>query len=271
MNDHPADNEISNFNEDGFLVVRALFSRKEAGRILDTALKDELLENAAYSRTDKSGKATMMSVWDELSDDIYSITMRSRRVTNIVKALIGNEICHYNSKLNAKAANVGGSWEWHQDYGYAYDYGGLEPSMATCFLSLDPSTRANGCIEMMQGSHKLGRIDHSFVGKQYCADPDRVKIVEQRLTVVPCELEPGDAVFFHCNTLHRSGPNLSDKRRWALITVFNSIDNLPFKNGPHSGLHPVNTVGDDSILSGKFGGSSSTKDFQKRAYNPAKI
>ena len=265
------DPKVSEFNEHGFLIIKELFSREEAAQILKTALDDELLEGAAYSRTDASGKETMMTVWDELSDDIYSIAMRTRRVTDIVKMLIGNEICHYNSKLNAKAPNVGGSWEWHQDYGYAYDYGVLRPAMATCFLALDPSNQENGCIEIMQGSHKLGRINHTFIGKQYCADPDRINIAEEKLAVVPCELEPGDAVFFHCNTLHRSGPNLSDKRRWALITVFNLTDNLPFKDGPHSGFHPIAVVEDDAILSGKYVGSSATKESQKKAYNPAKV
>ncbi len=266
-----SEEQLSDFVEDGFFVYKSLFTQQEASVILQTALNDELLKTAAYSRTDSDGNATMMTVWDTLGDDIYSIAMRTQRVTSVVKMLIGDDICHYNSKLNAKEPNVGGSWEWHQDYGYAYDYGVLEPRMATCFLALDPSTLENGCIEMMKGSHKLGRIDHQFVGKQYCADPDRMKIAEEKLSVLPCELAPGDAVFFHCNTLHRSSANRSSKRRWALITVFNAVSNLPFKEGPHSGFHPVDTVPDDAVLSTDYMGSAPDKKFQKKAYNPATV
>jgi len=105
----------------------------------------------------------------------------------------------------------------------------------------------NGCIEMMKGSHKLGRINHVFVGKQYCADPERIEVAAERMDVVPCELEAGDAVFFHFNTLHRSSANRSDKRRWALITVFNALKNVPIKGRPHSEHIPVDKV-DDSML-----------------------
>ncbi len=261
--------QVQDYQSEGFIRVPRLFARDEVDMILDAALADERLAAAAYSRTDRDGNETRMSVWDEMGDDIYSIAMRSNRVANAVEQLIGEEICHYNSKLNAKEPKVGGSWEWHQDYGYAYGYGVLAPKMATCFISLDPSNRENGCIEMLAGSHQLGRIDHDFVGKQYCADQARVAVAEEKLSVVPCELDAGDAVFFHCNTLHRSSANRSDRRRWALITVFNAITNLPFKNGPHSGLHPVDKV-DDSFLrtcAGRL--SASEKVFQRQAYNPA--
>ena len=261
--------QIASYNDQGFLIVPGLFAKDEVDLILESALADERLHKAAYSRTDREGNETRMSVWDQMGDDIYSIAMRSRRVVDAVEQLIGEDICHYNSKLNAKEPKVGGSWEWHQDYGYAYGYGVLAPMMATCFISLDPSTRENGCIEMMAGSHKLGRIDHDFVGRQYCADLDRVAAAEEKLPVVPCELDAGDAVFFHCNTLHRSSANRSDRRRWALITVFNAISNLPFKDGPHSGLNPDEKVDDDVLRTCKGKLSGADKKFQAQAYNPA--
>ena len=39
--------------------------------------------------------------------------------------------------------------------------------------------------------------------------------------LVYVEMEPGDALFFHCNLLHSSDQNNSDMRRWAMITSFN--------------------------------------------------
>lgn len=266
-----SDAQRTEYDENGFIIVRNLFSAEEVNLILDTALSDEKLRSAAYSRTDTEGNKTMMSVWDILGDDIYSIAMRTRRVTDIVEALIGDEICHYNSKLNAKEPSVGGRWEWHQDYGYAYDYGVIAPDMATCFLSLDPSTLENGCIEMMKGSHKLGRINHVFVGKQYCADPERIEVAAERLEVLPCELGAGDAVFFHCNTLHRSSANRSDKRRWALITVFNALSNVPIKDRPHSEHIPVDKVDDAELMKCAGRGSAADKVFQAKPYNPAAV
>jgi hypothetical protein len=49
-------------------------------------------------------------------------------------------------------------------------------------------------------------------------------------------MEPGDAVFFHCNTLHRSDQNKSEKSRWAMICCYNAARNDPYKEHHHPRL-----------------------------------
>lgn len=39
----------------------------------------------------------------------------------------------------------------------------------------------------------------------------------------------GDALFIHCNILHRSDDNNSDMRRWAYIACYNKRSNNPVK------------------------------------------
>ena len=48
--------------------------------------------------------------------------------------------------------------------------------------------------------------------------------------LIHVEMEPGDALFFHCNLLHRSDQNHSNQRRWAMITSFNQRLNNPGNN-----------------------------------------
>ncbi len=74
--------------------------------------------------------------------------------------LLGDEVYHYHHKMMLKEPYVGGAWEWHQDYGYWYDYGCLYPDMGSCFIAVDPATRANGCLQVLPSSHRLGRINH---------------------------------------------------------------------------------------------------------------
>ena len=53
-----------------------------------------------------------------------------------------------------------------------------------------------------------------------CANPERVALAEQVCERVVCELAPGDALFFHCNLLHCSAPNvLQDEPRWVRACV----------------------------------------------------
>jgi ectoine hydroxylase-related dioxygenase (phytanoyl-CoA dioxygenase family) len=128
---------------------------------------------------------------------------------------------------------TGGAWEWHQDYGYWYDNGCLFPDLASCMIAVDRATRANGCLQVLRGSHRMGRINHVPIGDQTGADPERVRAALGRLETVYCELEPGDGVFFHSNLLHRSDRNESESPRWALICCYNAARNNPYKDSPH--------------------------------------
>src|SRR5262249_19513076 len=99
-------------------------------------------------------------------------------------------------KMILKEARVGGAWAWHQDYGYWYRDGCLFPELASCMVAVDPATRANGCLQVLRGSHHLGRLDHGPVGDQTGADPERVGQALARLERVYLELGPGAARFF---------------------------------------------------------------------------
>jgi ectoine hydroxylase-related dioxygenase (phytanoyl-CoA dioxygenase family) len=85
---------------------------------------------------------------------------RCGRVAGGAERLLGGEAYHYHSKLTMKRPGGGGRWEWHQDYGYWYQNGCLYPDMLSVAVALEPATRENGCMQVLRGSHKLGRIEH---------------------------------------------------------------------------------------------------------------
>ena len=125
--------------------------------------------------------------------------------------------------------------------------------MASCMVAVDRAHKHNGALNVLKGSHKLGRLNHareatagevrriSFVSpsilpnaifclsclitvlqevarSEMCADRDRVAIAEQVCERVVCSLAPGDALFFDCNLLHCSAPNTAqDDPRWVRL------------------------------------------------------
>ena len=129
------------FEKDGFLLVRGLFSTAEAMRLGETARCDASMMDRATTRLDASGAPTVLTVRDDLNDDVYSAIVRSRRVAESTATLLNEEVYHYHHKLMLKEPRVGGAWEWHQDYGYWYGYGCLFPNMASCYISIDCATR----------------------------------------------------------------------------------------------------------------------------------
>ena len=93
----------------------------------------------------------------------------------------------------------------------------------------------------------MGRITHALTGEQAGANLERVEEAKKRLELVYCEMEPGDALFFHCNLLHRSDQNRSDNARWSLICCYNAARNDPYREAHHPSYTPLHKVPDSAI------------------------
>ncbi|MEM9018844.1 MAG: phytanoyl-CoA dioxygenase family protein, partial [Verrucomicrobiota bacterium] len=112
----------------------------------------------------------------------------------------------------------------------------------------DRATQENGCLQLLKGSHRMGRVNHILSGEQAGADLERVEEAKRQLELVHAEMEAGDAVFFHSNTLHASGPNNSEHPRWAMICCYNAASNDPYKESHHPGYTPLQKVDDEEVL-----------------------
>jgi len=247
MTDDQQSTELEQFRADGFVIVRGLLSHDEVRLLGDVARADRELSESAYARRDASGQATVLSVRNELTGDIYSALARSRRIVDRMTSFLGGEVYHYHHKLNLKEPRVGGAWEWHQDYGYWYHNGCLLPDMGSCMIAIDRATPENGCLQVLRGSHAMGRIDHGPIGDQTGADLERVEVALQRFDVLHVSMEPGDAVFFHANLLHRSDRNHSEHPRWALICCYNTRRNDPYKESRHPRYSPLDVWPDERV------------------------
>ncbi len=215
------------------MIAERLFDAEEVQMLGRIGRADHELAAQAASRRDGDGGIIRLSVRNALGDDIYSAFVRCRRIVDSVERLLGGEVYHYHHKMILKEPLSGGAWEWHQDYGYWYDNGCLFPDLVSCMIAVDRATRQNGCLQVLKGSHRMGRINHGPIGDQTGADPERVRAAVERMETVFCELEPGDAIFFHCNLLHRSDRNTGDSPRWALICCYNAARNDPYKESRH--------------------------------------
>lgn len=235
------------FDTDGFVLEKGLLSAAEVELLLATARGDQAVEKGALARADGEGGITRLKVWNEEGDDVYGLVARSQRIVRRMEMLLGDEVYFYHSKMMLKEPRTGGAWAWHQDYGYWYNNGCLWPDMGSCLIALEPATRENGCLQVLVGSHRVGRMDHVKVGDQTGADPERVELLVKQLPLFYVEMEAGDAIFFHGNLLHRSDQNRSEKSRWSYICCYNTKHNDPFKVHHHPNYHPLSVVEDECL------------------------
>jgi hypothetical protein len=225
--------DLEDYERDGYVLVPQLFAADEIERLRDTAKRDRALDAQAFGRNDGEGGSVRLSLWNHPGDDLYGMFSRNCRIVDRVEQLLCDEPYHYHSKMIMKEARTGGAWAWHQDYGYWYDNGVLFPNLCSVFVAVDSATHANGCLQVLRGSHHMGRITHLKTGDQTGADHERVAAASERLELVYVEMNPGDAIFFHPNLLHRSDQNRSENDRWALVCCYNARSNDPYKDGKH--------------------------------------
>ncbi len=236
--------ELQHFARWGFVLARGLFGKREIQLLSDYARADRDIVARATTRSDASGGTTTLSLSNELGNNLYSSVVRQPRVAANMAKLLSDEVYHYHHKMMLKEPFVGGAWEWHQDYGYWYDFGCLYPTMGSCFIAVDRATRDNGCLQVVPGSHHTGRMNHGKIGGQTGADPERVAALLQRLPIEHVEMEPGDGLFFHGNLLHRSDQNTSPHPRWSLICCYNTKSNNPYKESRHPMYAPLELLCD---------------------------
>lgn len=123
----------------------------------------------------------------------------------------------------------------------------ISPNLTSVFIAIDPATKENGCMQVIPHSHSLGRIEHVLTGEQAGADMERVHEILKRFPLVHVEMEPGDALFFHSNLLHRSDQNKSENPRWSMICCYNAKSNDPYKESHHPRYTPLHKVPDAAI------------------------
>ena len=239
--------ELEAYREHGFVLVNGMFDGLEIGMLRRAAKEDRELDRHSYGRDDGEGGNVRLALWNHPGDSIYGMFARCRSIVDSAEKILGGEVYHYHSKMIMKEPRVGGAWTWHQDYGYWYQNGVLFPWLCSVYIAVDPATRENGCLQVLRGSHEIGRIDHVLTGDQAGADMERVSEALRRLELVPVEMAPGDALFFHANLLHRSDQNRSEHPRWAMICCYNAARNDPYKDSHHPRYTPLRKVEDAAI------------------------
>lgn len=239
--------DLTQFEREGFFILRGLFDPEEMRFLRRAYEEDEAIQKRSRLLADGHGGRTEIALWNHPGEDVFGAVARCARMVDTAEDLLGDEVYHYHSKINTKRPGGGGVWVWHQDYGYWYSNGCLYPDMATAAIPLTRMSRSNGCLQVIPTSNRMGRIDHMNIGEQTGADPKRVDQIVARRAPVPFEAEPGDVMFFHCNTLHTSEANRSREPRNLLLVAYNTRHNDPYRVHGHPGYTPIDRLPDSAV------------------------
>jgi hypothetical protein len=135
--------------------------------------------------------------------------------------LLGGAVRFWHDQLFCKPARHGGVVAWHQDHSY---WTRTKPmAHLTCWIGLDESTRDNGCLHYIDGSHKWDLLPITGLAGDMTAIKEVLTPAqwERFQNPVAIELKRGECSFHHPLTIHGSFENRVDRpRRATVINVF---------------------------------------------------
>jgi polysaccharide pyruvyl transferase WcaK-like protein len=150
------------------------------------------------------------------TDDLFTRLVRHPLFLEVCARQYGphSAISIFRAMVMNKPAGQGTVLPWHQDGGnvWALD----RDPLVTLWVALDPATRANGCMEIVPGTHRLGLL--SLYGST--VEEEDVQRHCPPALVQPLEVEPGHAVLLHNWLIHRSGLNPSPVPRRAFTACY---------------------------------------------------
>ncbi|MCE9615740.1 MAG: phytanoyl-CoA dioxygenase family protein [Lentisphaerae bacterium] len=183
---------------------------QESGRYRNLAIDDT-------NDLDKKRKAPvqMLQIMQMCERNIhFRKILHHERLLDIVSDLIGPNIQLFHDQALYKPAHHGGAVYWHQDNGYWHC---TPANLISCWMTLDDVTAENGAMQVIPGSH-LQPVRHGKA-ERAAALYDIEQFVDKSKAVV-VDLPAGGAMIHHCQTLHYTQPNTTDRQRRAFITHY---------------------------------------------------
>jgi ectoine hydroxylase-related dioxygenase (phytanoyl-CoA dioxygenase family) len=134
--------------------------------------------------------------------------------------LLGGSVRLWHDQIFSKPAHHGGAVAWHQDYSY---WTRTQPmAHLSCWIGLDDSTRSNGCVHYVPGSHRWNLLPVTGLADNMDAIQSVLSEEQKRqFRPVAIELKQGEASFHHPLMVHGSFENrTSQPRRATVLNVF---------------------------------------------------
>jgi ectoine hydroxylase-related dioxygenase (phytanoyl-CoA dioxygenase family) len=221
-----SDEQVDFFNKNGFVSGIKLLDEKqieiirnELAQIADPKHDGHELFYEFHSNESTDPSTILFHALGEwrITEGLHDVLWNPRFLVAASQLLGNASVRFWHDQIFWKPPKKGGVVAWHQDYSY---WTRTKPvAHLTCWCGLDDSTRENGCLQYIAGSHRWGLLPKTVLAgdiagiKAYLNDEQK-KQFEHPLYA---EVKAGEAIFHHSLTLHGSGENKSDKPRRAFV------------------------------------------------------
>lgn len=231
--------EFERFEADGYLIARGLAGREEcaantavAKRHLDAQIApveyeaDTRYPGAPPSLDAPGGRTVRRLLQAYARDPAFARWATASAIASRLKQLIGPRVelsqAHHNCVMT-KNPSYSSLTNWHQDIRY---WSFERPELISVWIALGREFFENGCLLVLPGTHRM-----EFKPEQLDSALFLRPEVEQNKALIQTqcrvELEPGDALFFHCRLLHAAGSNRTTDTKFSLVFTYHAAANRP--------------------------------------------
>jgi ectoine hydroxylase-related dioxygenase (phytanoyl-CoA dioxygenase family) len=208
--------DIKQFQRDGYAVARGLFSAEEVTRYREhyMAMNESRQDELDKRLNENEPLARFPRIMQPHRFDELSLNwLTDNRLDTWLSGLLGASPYAVQTMVYFKPAGSRGQ-ALHQDQFF------LRVQPGTCvaaWMALDHCDEENGCLQVIPGTHDLPVLCSKDADTTVSFTKDTVEVPEG-MEPVPVVMEPGDVLFFNGQVIHGSGPNVSqDRFRRALI------------------------------------------------------
>jgi ectoine hydroxylase-related dioxygenase (phytanoyl-CoA dioxygenase family) len=222
-----SDEQVAQFREEGFTHVERLTTDEEVAWLRERFAEVFAPENenvlGGYfdaSRPLGSREATHgapvlpQSIRPELLRPELTETIAHRNARRLAAQLleVAEDDVETWTHMIDKPPRSGHETPWHQDEAFWE----LDLGYHACgvWLALDDVDTTNGCMEFLPRSHQRGIVPHRHLYDDPMVSALVIDDVDAS-TAVPVPLRAGGATFHTQRTMHRTGPNRTERRRRA--------------------------------------------------------
>jgi len=251
VNQSSSEAPITELRDRGYVIVprfvsaRALVALNRAARLQLTARAEPLEFEAdlrypgAPPSREAAGGETVRRLLDAYGrDPAFAQCGTTAAVREWMAAYFGERAfmsrAHHNC-LMTKHPRYGSLTGWHRDIRY---WSFERENLVSVWLALGVEEIDNGALWFVPGSHEMAFDAERFDTAKFlrAEHADNARIIR---TAESPRLEPGDAVFFHCNTLHSAGKNVSDAVKFSLVFTYHGASNRPMPGTRSASLPEV--------------------------------
>ncbi|MBD2843836.1 phytanoyl-CoA dioxygenase family protein [Paenibacillus sp. IB182496] len=206
------------FASEGYVIAEQLYAEAEV-EALRLAI-DEVLERLTRERPEQAERVHRQGVYVGMAaaSPRFHEAARKPELVRMLQEVLPGELEFLSDKLVFKSKQTAFDSPWHQDWEYWQG-----SHKVSAWIALDDATPDNGCLKVVPGSHRAGRLPHTAPPSDeqgFVSRVDERRIDPSRIRAVP--LRAGSALIFHDLLLHASYANVSGARRRALIGTYRS-------------------------------------------------